>query len=108
MHSYSDQVFESKSVFNLSYSPEYDVFQAFDPAPLHAAIRNRGGVYEGSIPSLENDDKEVATYIVRYTVPLMIAAIALYMIDIIVRKLRIADIKSFFGIGSRKRGGGRS
>ena len=101
-YGYSDKVFESRETFNLSYSPEYDCFEAFDPAPLHAAIRNRGGVYEGTIPPLENDEKEVATYIVRYTVPLMIAAVVLYVIDIIVRKLRMADIKSFFGIKPTK------
>lgn len=106
-YSYSDVVFNSQSIFNLSYSPEYDVFDVFDPAPLHAAIRNRGGVYEGRIPPLENDEKEVSTYIVRYTVPLMIIAVVLYMIDIIVRKLRLTDIKSFFGIKPRKKGGSK-
>ncbi len=103
-YQYSDKEIKSRSVFSLSYSPEYDCFVTFDPAPLHAAIRNRGGIYEGSIPSLENDEKEVATYTVRYTVPLMIAAIVLFVIDIIVRKLRWADIKSFFGMQSRKGG----
>ena len=81
------------------------MFAVFDPASLHAAIRNRGGVYEGTIPSLENDDKEVATFVVRYLVPLMIAAVALYVVDIIIRKLRWQDIKSFFSI--RKKGGSR-
>ena len=39
----------------------------------------------------------------RYLVPLMIAAVALYVVDIIIRKLRWQDIKSFFSI--RKKGG---
>lgn len=103
-YSYGDKVYTSRATFNLSYSPEYDCFEVFDPAPLHAAIRNRGGVYEDSIPPLENDEKEVATYIVRYTVPLMIIAIVLYVLDIMVRKLKMADIKSFFGIKPTKGG----
>lgn len=104
-YAYADKSFESESAFHVGYAPEYDQFAVFDPAALHAAIRNRGGVYEGTIPSLENDDKEVATYTVRYLVPLMIAAVALYVIDIIIRKLRWSDIKSFFSI--KKKGGSR-
>lgn len=104
-YAYADKSFESESAFHVGYAPEYDQFAVLDPAALHAAIRNRGGVYEGTIPSLENDDKEVATYTVRYLVPLMIAAVALYVIDIIIRKLRWSDIKSFFSI--KKKGGSR-
>ncbi len=103
-YSYSDKVFESEAVFNICYSPEYDRFAVFDPAALHAAIRNRGGVYEGVIPPLANDDKEVATYVVRFLPPLMIAAVALYVIDIMIRKLKLHDIKSFFGIKPKKGG----
>ncbi len=101
---YGEEEFKSEAIFNLSYSPEYDCFEVFDPAPLHAAIRNRGTVCEGSIPFLKNDDKEVATYTIRFVVPLMIAAVVLYVIDIMVRKLRLNDIKSFFGIKPKKGG----
>ncbi len=103
-YAYGDKSYESEAAFHLGYSPEYDAFTVFDPAALHAAIRNRGGVWEGSIPSLENDDKEVATYTLRFIPPLMIAAAALYVIDIIIRKLKWNDIKSFFGIKQKKGG----
>ncbi len=105
-YSYDDTVFESDAVFNISYSPEYNMFEVFDPGSLHAAIRNRGTVCEGTIPSLKNDDKEVSTYTVRFIAPLMILAVVLYVIDIIIRKLKISDIKSFFGI-KPKRGAGK-
>lgn len=98
----ADKVFSSKVTFNIPYSPEYNSFEVFDPATLHAAIRNRGTVWEGSIPSLENDDKEVSTYTLRYTVPLMIAAVVLYVIDIMIRKLKLHDLKTFFGIKTAK------
>lgn len=104
-YAYADKSFESEAAFHVGYSPEYDAFAVFDPAALHAAIRNRGGVYEGTIPSLENDDKEVATYVVRFAAPLMIAAAALYVVDIIIRKLRWHDIKSFFSV--KKKGGSK-
>ncbi len=103
---YGDKTAKAQTVFNLSYSPEYDRFTVFDPAALHAAIRNRGTVYEGEVPSLKNNDKEVATYTLRFVAPLMIAAVALYVIDIMIRKLKLNDIKSFFGI--KRKGGKRS
>ncbi len=105
-YTYGEKVFESDSVFNISYSPEYNMFEVFDPGSLHAAIRNRGTVNEGTIPSLKNDDKEVSTYTVRFIAPLMIFAVVLYVIDIIIRKLKLSDIKSFFGI-KPKRGAGK-
>ncbi len=96
----TEKVFSERVTFNIPYSSEYNSFEVFDPAVLHAAVRNRGTVSEGVIPSLDNDDKEIATYTVRYIVPLMIMAAVLYMIDIMIRKLKWHDIKSFFGIKS--------
>ena len=97
-----DQSFTTEAAFHVGYSPEYDCFAVFDPASLHAAIRNRGRVSEGEVLSLLNDDKEVATYTVRFTAPLMIAAVILYVADIIIRKLKWSDIKSFFSSSSGK------
>ncbi len=102
LYTTNEKVFESETVLSISYSPEYNMFQVFDPSDLHAAIRNRGTVCEGTIPSLEIDDKEVATYTVRFVAPLMILAAVLYVIDIIIRKLKLSDIKSFFGIKPKK------
>ncbi len=104
-YTYGDDVFNSESVFNISYSPEYNMFEVFDPSDLHAAIRNRGTVYEGQIPNLENDDKEVATYTIRFIAPLMVIAVVLYVIDIIIRKLKMSDIRSFFNIKPKKGAG---
>ncbi len=103
---YGADEFTSKSTFALSYSPEYNMFEVFDPGDLHAAIRNRGTVNENGIPSLENNEDEVATYTVRFLAPLMILAVVLYVIDIMIRKLKLSDIKSFFGI-KPKRGAGK-
>lgn len=105
-YAYGDKSFLSEAAFHIGYSPEYNCFEIFDPASLYAAIRNRGTVNEGVVPSLENNDKEVATYVIRFIAPLMIAAVALYVIDIIIRKLRWNDIKSFFGV-KQKKGGSR-
>lgn len=95
-YSYDDNSFTSQSVFNLSYSPEYDAFVTFDSAELHNAVRNRGTINEGSVPTLVNAPDRIDTYSVYFTVPLLIAAAVLYIIDIIVRKITKNDIKSLF------------
>jgi len=96
-YAYGDYSYTSESVFHISYSPEYDSFATFDPSSLHAAIRNRGTVNEETVPTLVNDEREVATYTVSFTVPLMILAVVLYVADIMIRKLKKSDIRSFFG-----------
>ena len=93
--------FESESVFNISYSPEYDAFVTFDAAELHNAVRDRGTVSEGSVPELVNDPDRLDTYSVYFTVPLLIAAAVLYVVDIIVRKITKNDIKSLFRFKKR-------
>ena len=96
VYSYDQKSFESDTYFNLSYSPEYNRFEIFSPSPLHAAVRNRGTVNDGVVPKLENDEKEIETYVVNFVIPLLIIAISLYIIDIMVRKLKWNDIKGLF------------
>ncbi|MBQ9116803.1 MAG: VWA domain-containing protein [Clostridia bacterium] len=95
-YSYDGYSYVSDSFFNISYSPEYDSFAVFDSASLFSAIRNRGTVSEGVVPDIVNDENEVATYTVSFTVPFMIAAVVLFVADIVVRKLKLDDIRTFF------------
>ena len=95
-YSYDDKTYESDSVFSISYSPEYDSFTVFDASDLNEAIRNRGTVSEGALPSLENDETEVAKYTVSFAIPFLIAAVSLFVADVIFRKLKWNDIKSLF------------
>ncbi len=88
--------FEADTVFHISYSPEYNSFANFDASNLFAAVRHHGRVLEGEVPSQEDTDAEVTTYRLTFTVPFMIAAVVLYVIDIIVRKIKWADIKGLF------------
>ncbi len=101
-YTHGEMVFESDTNFNISYSPEYNLFEVFTPSDLHMAIRNRGTVTEGQIPNLEPNESEISTYTVRFTAPLMILSVVLYVIDIMIRKLKISDIKSFFRIKPKK------
>ena len=95
--------FTSTTYFNLSYEAEYDSFTPSDITNLKDAVRNRGTVHTDANFELENDNAEVATYEANYTVPLLIAAVALYVIDIVVRKMKLEDFKMLF---KRKNKGG--
>ena len=101
-YSYADVEYESAKYFNLSYAPEYNSFESFDPASLYMAIRNRGTVSQDSLPSLENDESEIARYTFSLVLPLMALAALLYIADIIIRKLKWRDILSLFGRGRKR------
>ena len=97
LYEYDDHQFAAETAYNISYSPEYDRFAIFDAGSLHECIRNRGTVTEGEVPLIENDATEVATYTVSYAVPLLIAAVVLFVVDIFIRKIKWKDILSLFG-----------
>ena len=102
-YSYSGRTFLAERALHVSYYPEYDRFSAFTDTPLIKAIRNRGEVTEGRIPPYSYEDREVTSYDLVFTLPLLIAAVALFVIDVIIRKIKPADIKGLFKKISRTR-----
>ncbi len=88
--------YKSSSVLNISYSPEYNRFKSFSPAILHTIVRNNGTITENGNATLTIDENKLETYVAHFTVPLLAAAAVIYVIDTIIRKLRWADIVSFF------------
>ncbi len=97
--------YESASYFTRSYSKEYDRFELFSPAKLNSTIRHRGQITEDGTINLEPSTDFVLKYTVDFVVPATIIAVALFVIDIIVRKIKLADIKSLF---SKNGKGGKS
>ena len=95
-YSYGTNTYNNTAAFHIDRSPEYDSFVLYSAATLTSAVRDRGVVYEDDSLKVENNMDEVSTYTVDYTIPLLAMAVALYVIDIIIRKLTWADIKSFF------------
>ncbi len=95
-YSYGTHSFTSKTYFNVSYDPEYNAFAVFDIATIHDFMRNRGGVYTDGNVDLKLDMNTVATYEYSLRIPLLIAAVALFVIDVFVRKTRWKDLKNFF------------
>ncbi len=95
-YDWTTKTYKSETIFNISYSPEYDSFTSYSPAAIHAFVRTSGTVTEDGNAELRFDEAELETYVVKFTVPFLAIAAALYIIDTVIRKLKWADIKSFF------------
>ena len=102
-YKYNNVDYSAVTAINVSYSSEYDAFTVFDPAMLFKAVDNRGTVITEGKLTLTNDDNEIGVYSVDFTLGLLIGAVALYVVDICVRKLKWEDIVSFFGGGKKKK-----
>ncbi len=87
-----------------SYLAEYDRFTTFDATPLYTMLGEKGTVSEDGKLEIENDENEVGVRILDLTIPLLSAAVVLFAADVIVRKLKWADIKGLF---KKKKKGGR-
>ncbi len=89
--------YSSRHIYDIVYSPEYDRFGSHPtPAILYTAVRDNGTVSEGRNPDLYVDESKLATYVMEFKIPFLAIAAALYIIDTVIRKLKWADIKSFF------------
>lgn len=82
--------------FDLAYSPEYNSFLAYDPADIHQFIRHRGQVTTDGTVDLSNSDNQVATYTIDFTIPFAVIVVILFVVDIIIRKLKWSDVKGLF------------
>ena len=74
--------------FEIPYLPEYNAFAASDTAGIYEFMRGNGEIIVDGIPNLENDKNEIATYEVSYRIPLLIAAIVMFLTDVLVRKIK--------------------
>ena len=88
-YSYDEEKFSSSVSFVMPYLPEYDAFANFDKSVVYKFMRGAGTITENGIPNLENDKNEIATYKRSYVIPLLIAAGALFITDVAIRKLKI-------------------
>ena len=86
-YSYDDKQFVSYESFNIPYFAEYNAFTPCDTSKIYDFMRGMGSITEGGIPNLENDKSEISTYQVSYRIPLLIAGVAIFLVDILIRKL---------------------
>ncbi len=88
-YSYDESSFTDSAAFHLAYTEEYDEFAVCDKFNIYAYMRGNGEIYTDGVPGLENDEDVVTTYKQSYVIPLLIAAVVLFVADVFVRKLRV-------------------
>ncbi|HIU80702.1 MAG TPA: VWA domain-containing protein [Candidatus Coproplasma excrementipullorum] len=91
-----DSTYEVNTSYTLSYLPEHNAFASYDAATLNRLLSGRGVVSEDGTIAIVNPEDELATYEVNLTMPLLIAAAAFFVVDIIIRKLKWVDVKNLF------------
>lgn len=94
---YNNRSYPSSTAINVSYTSEYDAFTTFEPSMLFKAVDGRGTVITEGDLTVTNVETNVGTYTMDYTYALLIISVVLYVVDIVVRKLKWEDIVSFFG-----------
>ena len=95
-YSYAGADYVSEYSFTVPYLSEYDAFTVFEASPLYKMLGANGTVSENGKIDLTNSENETALYTVDLTVPLLIACVVLFAVDVIIRKLKWDDIKSLF------------
>lgn len=90
------KTYESDFPFCLPYSSEYDSFAYYYSTSLVKAVTPDGTVSTDGIPTLVNDESKVETYVLEFAAYLMAAAVALFLLDLVVRIMKWKDITAFF------------
>lgn len=89
-------LYTSTYSFTISYLPEYNSFEIFEASNLYYMVSNNGQVSENGKLVLTNDNSNEQKYIYDFTSLFMIICVILAVIDVIVRKLTLNDIKALF------------
>lgn len=84
--------FEEIDYFFYSYSKEYDAFSVTDESLLYNLTKENGTVSTSPTYILNNEERMHRSY-TSYALPLLIASLVLFLIDIAIRKLRLSDFK---------------
>lgn len=89
-------LYTSTYSFTISYLPEYNSFEIFEASNLYYMVSNNGQVSENGKLVLTNDNSNEQKYIYDFTSLFMIICVILAVVDVIVRKLTLNDIKALF------------
>lgn len=100
-YSYAGKDYLTATAVGIGYLPEYDAFAVCEVSVLHKAVDGFGTVSEDGRLDLSDNADEVETYDVELRIPLLIISAVLLVVGITIRKLKWADIVSFFGRGGR-------
>lgn len=94
--------YQAEYKFYISYLPEYNSFTLFEASNLYYMVSMNGQISEDGKLVLENNNSKIQKYILDFTPIFMIICVILFIIDIMVRKLRWQDIKSLFKFLNKK------
>lgn len=106
-YTFGEMVYTSSYTFTISYLPEYNSFTIFEASNLYYMVSNNGKVSEDGKLELVNDNSNVQKFIYDFTPLLMIICVILVVIDVIIRKLTLNDIKALFRRKGYYQGGGK-
>ncbi len=107
VYSYGGKDYSADTIFNISYEPEYNLFDAFEASVLYKMLGYNGTVSEDGKLEIVSDPTDVATFTIKLTMPLLAVTVVLYVADIAIRKLKWKDIVSLFEKASRKKKEGK-
>ena len=82
--------------FTISYLPEYNTFTIFEPSSLFYMVSTNGEISENGRLEFSNGSTDIKKHILNFTPIFMTICVVLFVIDVIIRKLRLEDIKSLF------------
>lgn len=104
-YDYNDLHYEAYVEFSVPYYAEHDSFAEYSKSSLYRLLSVNGKILElDEISILDNSDAQYTVYTFSFTMTLMIICAILFVIDVIVRQLRLQDIKSFFkGLKGRRK-----
>jgi len=88
--------------FSISYYTEYDSFIESDISFLYNVITSDGTVNENLDLTIDNINVTMQRYKYNFTPLFMILSVILFVVDVIIRKLRLQDIKSLFKKGAKR------
>ena len=88
-YSYEEQSYNAETSFEIPYLSEYNAFATFDKFKVYEFMRGNGDVFVDDIPSMEYEKDKITTYKVSYVIPLLIAAVSIFVVDVFIRKLRV-------------------
>lgn len=91
--------------YDRSYSPEYNSFVHYEASNLNHMVNNNGKVFtSGAEVELVNDMSNITTYTYDFTVLFMILSVCMFVVDIMVRKIKWVDIVNLFKKKQKKLG----
>ena len=88
--------YSTNYTFNVSYLPEYNSFTIYEASNLYYMVNLNGKVSEDGNLEIVNNNSILHTYIIDFTPIFMIICVVLFVIDVMIRKLRLQDVKSLF------------